>query len=113
MSTTPQPKHPAQAIYVDAAGTARFRVNSIVRWLLDSGPHDMNRVALERFDVEDRQQFAQLIGYSINGYNELSYAESDPRNAEYVAEANRLLAEAWVDPERAEYERLRKKFEGR
>lgn len=34
---------------------------------------DLNQLAILPFDKEDRQQFAQLIGYSVEGYGELSY----------------------------------------
>ncbi len=33
----------------------------------------MNDLAVKDFSDEDRCQFAQLIGYSISGYEELSY----------------------------------------
>lgn len=66
-------KLPVQPIIVDDHGTLRFRANSIVSFLLDDGPNDMNRLARIHFSDEDRQQFAQLIGYSLSGYGELSY----------------------------------------
>lgn len=34
----------------------------------------MNLLAAMEFTDEDRQQFAQLIGYSVSGYGELPYA---------------------------------------
>jgi len=61
----------------DKNGTLRFKANTIVRFLLDAGPFDMNKLALMPFSVEDRQQFAQLIGYSVEGFNELSYVDED------------------------------------
>jgi hypothetical protein len=33
----------------------------------------MNKLALMKFSDEDREQFAQLIGYSLSGFSELSY----------------------------------------
>ena len=62
-----------QPIALDKEGTARFKVNAIVRLLLDDGKYDMNRLALLPFSKSDREQFAQLIGYSVGGFNELSY----------------------------------------
>jgi hypothetical protein len=44
-----------------------------VSLLLDDGKYDMNRLALLPFSDADREQFAQLIGYSVGGFNELSY----------------------------------------
>lgn len=54
-----------------------FEANRIVLFLLDSGPYDMNRLAMMEFSDEDRQQFAQLIGYSLHGYEELSYVDNE------------------------------------
>jgi len=54
-----------------------------VRFLLDMGPFDMNKLAIMDFSREDRIQFAQLIGYSQAGFGELSYV-SDEEWAESV-----------------------------
>ena len=62
-----------QPIYLDEHGTARFKENGIVRYLLDAGPFDMNQLAVLPFSDEDREQFAQLIGYSLSGFGELHY----------------------------------------
>lgn len=35
----------------------------------------MNKLALMPFADEDREQFAQLIGYSVSGFGDLSYAQ--------------------------------------
>ena len=69
--------HPIQPLYTDEKGTPRFKANAIVRFLLAAGPIDMNRLAIMDFSDEDRQQFAQLIGYSLSGYSELSYVSDD------------------------------------
>lgn len=67
-------KHPMQPILL-VDGIARFKQNAIVRFLLDTYPDvDMNRLACIGFSEEDRSQFAQLIGYSVSGYGDLSYA---------------------------------------
>lgn len=65
--------HPIQPLIIDSAGVVRFKANAIVRFLLNDGPNDMNRLALIEFSQEDREQFAQLIGYSLDGFSELSY----------------------------------------
>lgn len=72
--------HPMQGVYADGS-IARFRPNKIVRWMLEENREgrlvDMNRIArmssTQRFTDDDHQQFAQLIGYSISGFEELSY----------------------------------------
>ena len=51
----------------------RFRENAIVLMLLDEGPFDMNQIARRNFSQEDREQFAQLIGYSVSSAGSLSY----------------------------------------
>lgn len=66
--------HPMQAIYIDEDDVARFRKNAIVAFLLDAGPFDMNQLAMMPWSREDREQFAQLIGYSVSGFGDLSYA---------------------------------------
>lgn len=68
------PKHPVQPLIKDKHKVVRFKANPIVRFLLDSNPRvDMNMLARMDFSKEDRQQFAQLIGYSLAGYSELGY----------------------------------------
>lgn len=78
--------HPIQAIFNDA-GVIRFRRNAIVRYLLDFGPFDMNHLMDLPFDQYDREQFAQLLGYSVSGFGDLPYASSD-----VVAKANGIAA---------------------
>ena len=71
--------HPQQPIELDRHGVARFKKNSIVEYLLDKGPFDMNDLALLPPRVasdEAHRQFAQLIGYSVSGYGDLSYCEA-------------------------------------
>ena len=76
-------KHPTQPLGHDEDGVLRFKPNRIVRFLLDMGPFDMNKLAIMDFSREDRIQFAQLIGYSQAGFDELSYV-SDEEWAESV-----------------------------
>lgn len=80
-------KHPIQPVVL-AHNVIRFKENKIVRLLLERGPFDMNALALMDFSDDDRTQFAQLIGYSVSGFGDLSYA--DP---EVVAAADILSAE--------------------
>lgn len=56
----------------------RFRANPLVRYLLDAGGLTMNHLAaLPGIDAEDRAQFAQLIGYSVSGFGDLSYVSGE------------------------------------
>ena len=70
-------KQPMQPIVEDQRGVARFQENEVVRYLLDHGGIDMNRLATLQFPQEDRAQFAQLIGYSVSGFGDLRYAPQD------------------------------------
>lgn len=70
-------EHPIQPVISDEHGSIRFKSNAIVRHLLDNGGIDLNQ--LERLDFPqcDREQFAQLIGYSLGGYSDLSYVSDE------------------------------------
>ena len=83
-------KHPMQPIALDEFGVARFKKNAIVEYLLEAGPFDMNNLALMPFSNDDREQFAQLIGYSVCGFGELSYA-SQKRVDKADKKAEKLL----------------------
>jgi hypothetical protein len=80
-------KHPVQKTAVDEHGVLRFVDNKIVRYLLEAGPFDLNFIAVEFSDEEyreDHEQLAQLIGYSLCGFGDLSYV-SDEAYAEAEA----------------------------
>lgn len=70
-------KHPLQYTHLDNDGIRRFRRNEIVIYLLDCGPFDMNHLAIRGFSREDYEQFAQLIGYSVSGFSDLSYVSDE------------------------------------
>ena len=67
--------HPIQPVEEDERGIPRFKKNAIVEHLLDKNTSgmDMNYLAMQNFSQEDREQFAQLIGYSLSGAGDLSY----------------------------------------
>jgi len=65
-----------QPLHIDAHGVIRFKENAIVRYLLDKCS-DMNELARLDFTNEDRRQFAQLIGYSLDFYSTLPYVDKD------------------------------------
>jgi hypothetical protein len=82
-------EHPMQPVELDSQGVARFKANKIVRHLLDWASDrgmNLNDIARMPFDAEDRMQLAQLIGYSVSGYGDLSYA-----SRESVAIADELV----------------------
>ncbi len=69
--------HPIQEIVKSKNGVLRFKENKIVTYLLDKGPFDMNHLAMQEFSKEDLEQFAQLIGYSVDGFSNLSYVSDE------------------------------------
>lgn len=81
MNPNPTSRHPIQPTETDAHGTVRFKANAIVRYLLDNGPFDLNHLAGKLFPDEDREQFAQLIGYSLSGSADLSYVTNETYEA--------------------------------
>lgn len=70
-------EHPMQPLVRDPDGVIRFKRNAIVDHLLKHGGIDLNAIARLPFDDRDREQFAQLIGYSVSGFGDLRYARSD------------------------------------
>lgn len=73
--------NPIQPIEKDPSGTYRFKANAIVRYLLDHGGIDLNHLASLPSSQDDQEQFAQLIGYSLSGFSELSYVSDDTYGA--------------------------------
>lgn len=94
-------KHPIQPLIRDEQGVVRFKANAIVEYLLQNGGIDMNRLATLPFPPEDREHFAQLIGYSWSGASDLSYMSND------VIEASRMAYDEGLTPEGA-LERVQK-----
>ncbi|BAG41512.1 hypothetical protein [Ralstonia phage phiRSL1] len=76
------PKHPQQPVVL-SNGVARFKENAIICHLFESGKLDLNELARMEFSAEDRMQIAQLLGYSLVGYSDLSYATDESVEAAY------------------------------
>jgi hypothetical protein len=77
----PASEHPMQPVELDEDGTARFKANKIVTYLMDlcrtKGIADLNTLALMPFTREDWEQFTQLRGYSIDGAAELPFMDAE------------------------------------
>ena len=56
-------RHPIQPLITDEQGVTRFKENGIVYFL---AKNRLNELATMGFSNEDWEQFAQLIGYSLN-----------------------------------------------
>ena len=74
-------RHPIQPLYLTDDKIMRFKPNKIVEFLLNAGPFDLNQLAVMNFADEDREQFAQLINYSLSGFSELSYVSDETYDA--------------------------------
>ena len=94
-----QARHPLQPVVMDEHGVIRFKPNKIVEHLLRNGKINLNEIALLGFDAEDLQQLAQLIGYSLDGYSDLSYVDDA---AWAAAEQQRHIVLAPVGPPSAQ-----------
>lgn len=87
-----EPKHPMQPI-VWVNDVVRFKANNIIRHIIDHGSISLKDIAMlagdpeNGFTQEDQEQLAQLIGYSVSGFGDLSYASEMA-----VEEADRIAA---------------------
>jgi hypothetical protein len=93
--------HPMQPIEIDEHGIARFKANKIVRYLLDNGGLDLNKlymVGLEGkgvFSKDDWTQFNQLIGYSVDGFGSLSTVSK-----KVVSRADKIAEKLWKESQK-------------
>ena len=92
-------KHPIQPVAKDEHGVLRFKQNTIVSFLVDwcAGQNraagyqllktpndkapDLNTLARMNFPREDWVQLAQLLGYSVSGFGDLSYVTDEDYEA--------------------------------
>lgn len=92
----PQPQQPivwSRRPQDGPGGVIRFQANAIVRDLLDFATEHgfgLNEIAAKNYPRQDREQLAQLIGYSTSGFGELPYARRS-----VVAAADRTAAEMY------------------
>lgn len=102
--------HPTQPLEKDEHGVLRFKRNTIVAYIIDwcaskngtvgypevKGPApSLNEIAAMDFPRECRVQLAQLIGYSLAGFDELNYvtdADHDAAIAPVVEERGLIEA---------------------
>lgn len=108
--------HPIQPLTKDKNGVLRFQENAIVYHLYEYSKTrgcGMNELACMDFSKEDRQQFAQLIGYSLSGYSELtSYVTDDAYGAAVEVSKGQSPDEARIKHLEGELKALRKGLRG-
>ena len=81
-------KHPIQPLRLDEYGVLRYKENKIVSKILAYAKergYSLNDIACDDFDQNDREQFAQLIGYSHSGAGDLSYMSDEVHSTAYHA----------------------------
>lgn len=74
-----EPKHPVQPLIKDEDGVLRFKANKIVRFLKDQSKFDLNTLHDMPFSTEDWVQFNQLCGYTLFGWEDLSYVTAEDK----------------------------------
>ena len=79
-------QHPMQDLRWDG-DVIRFRANEIIKDAVESGAINLNDIACKQYSQADHMQLAQMIGYSVSGFGDLSYAHPD-----VVYEADRRAA---------------------
>ncbi len=105
--------HPIQPLALDSNGTMRFKENAIVSFLLEYSRKNgvgLNELASMPFPAEDRIQLAQLIGYSLSGFGELSYVDDDSYRAAKLMAAGRSEADARIESLTIELNKLREQL---
>ena len=90
--------HPMQPIERDDQGIVRFKMNRIVRRLLDCARiqgYSINEIVADLedgdFTEDDHDQFMQLIGYSVSGFGDVAFNRRLVNRAD--AKVKRLLDE--------------------
>lgn len=72
---------PMQPIIRAKDGVVRFQSNRIIEDLFNAGKIDLNEIAIfsarGAYTDAEQMQLAQLIGYSVSGFGDLSYADRD------------------------------------
>lgn len=78
-----------QPLYIDDEGVARFRHNPLICYLADRRLNDLSITFPPNEYKKHWSQLAQLLGYSIGGFGDLSYV-SDEEYLEADAEVEKL-----------------------
>lgn len=72
---------PMQPIVIAEDGVARFQANRIIADLWKSGAFSLNDIGIKAaegaYTEAEQMQLAQLIGYSVSGFGDLSYADRE------------------------------------
>jgi hypothetical protein len=101
-------QHPVQSGLTATASGASKKTR-----FFETGKLDLNATATLNFPDEDRCQLAQLLGYSVSGYGDLSFAQRRPGHVHAMDiladEANKGSTD--LTPEQAENAALKQVVE--
>ena len=81
-------EHPMQPLFKDQHGTIRFKPNAIIGYLFDTGKLNLNEIVCMPFEAGDHEQIAQLLGYSVCGFADLSFVRDE------------TYEKAWIESEK-------------
>lgn len=88
---------PMQPLELDGDGRVVFKENPIVKFLLDAGPFDLGQLRLmPNLPIWAMEQFYQLIGYSVDGFGEISIFRKEIKDAADFA-AGKFLDDSNID----------------
>jgi hypothetical protein len=77
--------NPMQPVIRDEDGVPRFKENALVAYLFRHGPLKMSQIVDLPFSEDDFEQFLQLIGYTVSGYQDYNIREESKDAAELAA----------------------------
>ncbi len=69
-------EHPMQPVIRDD-GVSRFKPNLVVAFLYDAAKRELGGFVEVNFHDDDRAQFAQLIGYRVDAFCDLSFVSEE------------------------------------
>lgn len=72
---------------VNDNGVLRFKANTVVRELMNRaryGKCDLNDLIGLNLPIADWEEFHQLIGYSLSGYQDISFFSDESKDAAHA-----------------------------
>jgi hypothetical protein len=74
-------KLPMQPVEFDDSGVLRFRGNKVVEYLFETRAINLNTIPTRALPAEDVEQFWQMLGYSLSGYQDLSFIREETKRS--------------------------------
>jgi hypothetical protein len=76
-----------QPLVIDDQGCIRFKGNAIVERLFREQLINLNAISGWDVPIEDKEQFWQLLGFSVSGYGDVSFVRDSTYNKADAAAA--------------------------